>query len=219
MSTRRDLLVHGAALLALGCTPTPKLTDTHDTDRNTDDTEGGHTGETGDTGELPDECLPTALMDAGPYYRADAPARTDLRTLGEEGVILRLAGRVRSSLDCRPLEGATVEIWHAQMDGLYDMQTNDMHYRTTLTTADKGRFDITTFHPPSYGADDAEGDLIQSHFHVWIRHPEHEELVTQLRFAGDPNDDGMTPLELLLEVETNEDGSEDMSFVFAMVPV
>ena len=218
MSTRRDLLVHGAALLALGCTPTPNLADTHDdTDAgNADDTdETGHTGETGDTGELPDECLVTEPMGEGPYFRANAPERTDLRTLGEEGVVLRLAGRVRSALDCRALQGATVEIWHAQMDGIYDMQSATMHYRCTLTTDDKGRFAITTFHPPSYGEDT---DPIQSHLHVWVKHPDHEDIVTQLRFAGDPNDDGMAPAELLLAVETNEDGSEDMSFVFAMAP-
>ena len=221
MPSRRQLLLASVATLAVGCSPTPSLLDTHqDTDPlDSDPSETGMDTGPQDTGPFdtgaPEDCGVTASLDSGPFFRPDAPDRTDLRTLDEEGVILSLRFQVRSAADCALLPGTSLELWHCQRDGMYDMQSEEMHYRCKVTTGEFGRVVITTLRPPGYGDPD---NRIQAHLHLKLIHPEHTTLVTQLRFANDPDDDGSTPASLYLDPTVLEDGSEDVSFVFSLSP-
>ena len=220
MATRRNILSSGLALMALACTPTPSVKDDHDSGADSDGPD--HTGETGDTAgpedtgtPWEDECFPTQPADAGPFYRENAPARTDLRTLGETGTELRLDLQVRTAADCTVVEGAVVELWHAQQDEIYDMTTDDLHYRTKLVSDDRGRLSIVTLRPPNYGTED--GNLIGAHIHVKIEAEGHLPLFTQLRFVGDDYN-GNFPVELQLDPTTADDGAQEAEFVFFLMP-
>lgn len=227
MPSRRQLLYASLATLAVGCKPTPSLLDTHEEGDATDsgkDTAPQDTGpqdtdppDTGpfDTGS-PQECRPTRSMGEGPNFRVEAPDRTDLRVLGDEGTTLLLRLQVRSTLACELLPGTSIEIWHCQPDGLYDMETDEMRYRCKVETGEYGRVEITTLRPPSYGAPDSR---IQAHIHLKVSHPDHQTLITQLRFLNDPDDNGTTPANLYLDPQVQADGSEEVRFMLALSPL
>ena len=218
MPSRRQLLFASLATVAVGCKPTPTLLDTHE-ELDPGDSEGGQDTGTQDTGPFdtgtPEECRPTRSSDEGPYFRADAPDRKDLRTMDEEGTALVLRLQVRSAADCALLPGTVIELWHCQQNGLYDMMSETFHYRCKVQTGDYGRVEITTLRPPSYGEPDKR---IQAHIHLKVSHPDHEPLITQLRFVNDPDDNGTTPATLYLDPEVLEDGSEEDRFMLALSP-
>ncbi|MED5372950.1 MAG: hypothetical protein VX899_18160 [Myxococcota bacterium] len=175
------------------------------------------TGGWGDTAlETPGSCSDTPAFAEGPYYRDDAPVRADLRTAGETGTVLRLQMEVRSARDCRLLPDAIVDFWHVMQTGVYDLETEDMHYRCRLRTGYDGRVEVTTLKPISYYTD--TGKLMPAHFHMKVTADGHEALTTQLRFLNDPDDDGQLPTELMLNPSTAADGSLDASFTFVLEP-
>jgi hypothetical protein len=67
-------------------------------------------------------CTPTAEDMMGPFYKPDAPVRESVG----KGYTLR--GVVRSSSDCAPLPGATIEFWLAGPVHEYD----DAHRATVI---------------------------------------------------------------------------------------
>ena len=220
--TRRDFLARGVAGLGAlslgGCAPTPTLLDPDD-EGLLEDEAWRPVPDTGAEWEdtavsFPSSCGQTTDFAEGPYYRSGAPARVDLRTLGESGTAFTLSATVRSSRDCRLLSDAVVEIWHVKQDGVYDMTTSDMHYRTRFRVGFSGAFEITTLKPIAYPVEDNR--MMPSHFHARINAEGHRELVTQLRFTNDPYDDGTCPPELMMSATVNSDGSEAASFDFVL---
>lgn len=85
------------------------------------------------------DCVPTPPDQLGPFYKPGAPVRSAVGT----GYVL--AGTVRSSRDCSPLPGATVELWLAGPDGEYD----DAH-RATVPANAEGRYRFESNAPPPY---------------------------------------------------------------------
>jgi protocatechuate 3,4-dioxygenase beta subunit len=63
-------------------------------------------------------CLLTPEQTEGPYYIANEKVRRDI-TERRPGSPLTLRLKVVDASTCRPLKGATVEIWHCDAGGLY----------------------------------------------------------------------------------------------------
>ncbi|TMR10317.1 hypothetical protein ETD86_40095, partial [Nonomuraea turkmeniaca] len=63
-------------------------------------------------------CKLTATTTQGPYYFDADKIRSDIRE-DKQGVLLRVAIKVRDSETCKPLPNAVVEIWHCDAAGLY----------------------------------------------------------------------------------------------------
>jgi protocatechuate 3,4-dioxygenase beta subunit len=63
-------------------------------------------------------CVLTPEMTEGPYYISGEQLRRNI-TDGHPGTALRLKLSVVSASTCRPLKGATVDIWHADAGGVY----------------------------------------------------------------------------------------------------
>lgn len=168
-----------------------------------------------DTGVATPACWDTTSFAEGPYYREDAPARTDLRTAGEDGTTLHLHGCVRGLPTCERLADALVELWHADQTGEYDMDTAVMHYRTAVRTGFDGEFLLTTLRPPSYEVDG--GRIMPQHFHLRISAVGFTTLVTQLRFADDEDRDPSFPAQLEVSPATAADGSQSASFEFVLL--
>ncbi len=76
-------------------------------------------------------CRPTLRQTPGPYPLTDSPDRSDV-TGDREGVPLRLTLNVLSDYHCRPIEGARVDIWHSDADGLYSGVSNQQFDLETL---------------------------------------------------------------------------------------
>ena len=63
-------------------------------------------------------CALTSALTEGPYRKAGAPARANLAATTSDGVKLALSGCVVNET-CRPVTGATVDVWHADAKGVY----------------------------------------------------------------------------------------------------
>jgi len=112
----------------------------------------------------------------GPYYKADAPARSVIET---KGTPLRIEGKVLKGDDCQtPVANAILDVWHCNHEGEYDLQ--GFKCRGLIKTDANGHYSFTTIFPPAYGGR-------PRHIHFKIRAQGHNELTTQLYFQGDPN--------------------------------
>ncbi|WP_336799170.1 dioxygenase family protein [Kaistia sp. MMO-174] len=92
---------------------------------------------------------------AGPFYRADVPEMALGANISRDrkGEPMQVAGRVLD-LDGRGIGGASVEVWHANADGLYENQEPDrqpeFNLRGNFRTDAQGRFKFLTIKPKGY---------------------------------------------------------------------
>lgn len=116
----------------------------------------------------------------GPYYKPDAPFRTDI-TDGKPGAKLTVRGTV-FGCDCvTPLAGAVVDVWQADDAGAYD--NTGFVLRGRMLTDAQGRYQLETILPGLY----LNGSTYRPrHIHYKVSHPNGTALTTQLYFAGDP---------------------------------
>lgn len=82
-------------------------------------------------------------------------------------------------------------MWHASAQGRYDNDDNTQLpkpnvylYRARIVTDENGFYEYETIHPGRYPLDETR--LRPAHIHYKIAAPQHETLVTQLYFKGDP---------------------------------
>jgi protocatechuate 3,4-dioxygenase beta subunit len=200
--TRRGALIAGAAGLAALVLPacsadadkTPPLAGDAggrdagiERDAATDDDAGELDAGSSDAGsvdagdEPTPQCLETEDNILGPFYRRGAPLRTEF---GGEGEPLVVSGRVRGAgLACGALDGALVDVWHADADGAYDNDSPAFEHRGRLRTAADGTYSFSTILPGRY----LNGPQYRPrHIHLRVEAPGHVLLTTQLYFEGDP---------------------------------
>jgi len=148
----------------------------------------------------PEGATPNTL--AGPFYRADVPELSNGADLSRDGKGVRLAvrGQVRG-LDGEPLCGASIEVWQANAEGLYENQDPDrqpeFNLRGRLQADGRGRFDFLTVKPGSTRLPDdgPVGRLMTAlglgldrpaHLHFRVTAPGYEPLVTHVFDRDDP---------------------------------
>ena len=118
----------------------------------------------------------------GPFYRPNSPVRNNLRIKGDKGELTELRGYV-SHNDCStPYNNAKVEIWHCDVNGVYDNQSTEFRYRGTTFTDKKGFYSFQTILPVPYGG---AGFIRPAHFHLIVTAEGYQPLITQLYFSGD----------------------------------
>ncbi|MSV28384.1 MAG: hypothetical protein EXQ52_06515 [Bryobacterales bacterium] len=120
---------------------------------------------------------PTNAEVLGPFFRKGAPDAKVLRAPGDPGLPLKVSGRVMNTRG-QLVEGAKVDFWHADHNGLYD--TRGYRYRTKLTPNEKSEYSVETVMPGHYS------DRPAQHIHYLIAAPGHKTLITQAYFATDP---------------------------------
>ncbi len=127
-------------------------------------------------------CIPTTADILGPFYRANAPFRSDLQIVGEPGTPLIYKGTVYD-LDCNPLPNALIEVWQANDAGAYDNSSPEYKYRGSQYSDALGQYEFTSIHAGQY----LNGSQYRpSHIHFRVTAPGIAELITQLYFFGDP---------------------------------
>lgn len=138
----------------------------------------------------------------GPFYVGEhrpTPSGADLAR-GLRGDPMHVEATLRDEHGA-PLAGATIDVWHADADGLYDSQrpgytltTPSLRGRFTSDAA--GRFWFRTIVPCSYAipTDGPVGELLAAtrrhpmrpaHVHFFLRAPGRAPLVTHVFVAGD----------------------------------
>jgi catechol 1,2-dioxygenase len=136
----------------------------------------------------------------GPFYRPNAKSNVTLIDATTKGDKLKLTGVVLRP-DCKtPVANATVDFWHADHSGAYDIKTPDekiavenYKFRAITQTDKEGKFTFETVIPGRYGIppglegfEKYAGQTRPAHFHVTITHPIYLPLTTQIYMKGDP---------------------------------
>ncbi|MFZ3474885.1 intradiol ring-cleavage dioxygenase [Streptomyces sp. 4.24] len=133
-------------------------------------------------GSTPAACVLTMESGEGPYYLDLDRVRSDI-TEGRDGAAFRLdLTVVRASAGCRPVAGAAVDVWHADVSGTYSTGTQTFLRGTQITDA-AGRCTFRTIVPGWYRG-------LAPHIHFKVRPDERTEKTSQFFF----------PEELLLRV-------------------
>ncbi|MGB8040367.1 MAG: intradiol ring-cleavage dioxygenase, partial [Pseudolabrys sp.] len=101
--------------------------------------------------------------------------------------------------NCRPLQSAVVDLWHADEKGEYD--NTGFRYRGHVITGADGSFRFRTIVPAVYSGR-------TRHYHVKVQAPGSRLLTTQLYFPNEPANlrDGLFQRELLMRVTDAGDG-------------
>lgn len=139
----------------------------------------------------------------GPLYVAGAPestgfARLDDGSESERADVLFMQGTVFDA-DGRPLRGAKVEVWHANLMGNYsffDRTQSDFNLRRTILTDADGRYQFRSIIPVGYGCppDGTTQQLLDllgrhgrrpAHIHFFVSAPGQRKLTTQINIDGD----------------------------------
>ncbi len=128
----------------------------------------------------------------GPFFRPNAPDitqpkgghRASLLRNTPSGTPLQITGRVLA-LDCTPVAGALIEVWHADDTGAYDHE--GFRFRGRFRTGEAGLYTLATIVPGHYRVG---GGFRPAHVHVKVHVPGRAPLTTQLYFEGDPYNEG-----------------------------
>jgi len=141
---------------------------------------------------------PTVRQTEGPFFKPKSPERSDLREAGAGGRSFELSGFVLTR-SCRPLQGAVVDLWHANERGEYD--NAGFRYRGHVITGSDGSFRFRTIVPAVYSGR-------TRHYHVKVQAPGSRLLTTQLYFPEEPANlrDGLFQRELMMRVADAGDG-------------
>ncbi|KRE72802.1 catechol 1,2-dioxygenase [Arthrobacter sp. Soil762] len=178
----------------------------------------------------------------GPYYVPSSPVLESPATLemrdNEEGVPLQFSGRFIDT-DGNPIEGAQLEIWHADAAGFYSQYAPGLPewlFRANVQADSNGQFVLHTMRPAPYQipTDGACGQLISAagwhawrpaHIHIKVSAPGFQSVTQQLYFPGDPHnaDDIASAVkpELMLHTTPRTDGAagEEASYDYVLAKV
>ncbi|WP_069865871.1 dioxygenase [Pseudomonas citronellolis] len=145
---------------------------------------------------LPSDATETTVL--GPFFVKKAPELPLGAVISrpEDGPALLIEGSVRT-LDGEPLVGASVDIWHADADGYYDVQRSAeaLSSRARVRTDEQGRFWVIGAIPAAYPIpnDGPVGQMLDAqgrhpyrpaHVHFMIVAQGYEPLITHLFLAG-----------------------------------
>ncbi|PWU26556.1 hydroxyquinol 1,2-dioxygenase [Pseudomonas sp. RW407] len=134
----------------------------------------------------------------GPFFVKEAPELPlgSVISRPEDGPALLIEGSVRS-LDGLPLASASVDIWHADADGYYDVQrdADELSSRVRVRTDENGNFWVRGAIPAAYPIpnDGPVGQMLEAqgrhpyrpaHVHFMIAASGYETLVTHLFLAN-----------------------------------
>jgi protocatechuate 3,4-dioxygenase beta subunit len=142
----------------------------------------------------------TPSDDEGPFYRGNAPERTDLRVADSASPPLTVEGVVRAE-DGKVLPGVLLDLWHADSSGRYDMTTRDFRHRGRLKTDAEGKYRLVTNLPGQYGQ-----GLRPRHIHVKLSGQGLYPLTTQIYFLVRPDRDA--PRELVVALTWTGEGKD-----------
>ena len=150
----------------------------------------------------------TVAETEGPYFKTNSPERTSLVDAGMQGTVLTITGQVLAQ-DGTPVANALVDFWQANASGAYDNAGYDL--RGHQYTDANGYYTLTTVVPGLYPGR-------TRHIHVKVQAPGGPTLTTQLYFPGEARNstDGIFDPSLVLNTQSNTDGTENATFNFVV---
>lgn len=155
----------------------------------------------------------------GPFYRPGSPMRNDLIPAGSTGEILTLGGTIFQKDGKSPLSNTLIEVWQCDENERYDNTSDDYVFRGALKTGGDGTYQIKTIVPVPYK--DGE-DWRPAHIHMRISSADHQDLITQIYFKGnpyiteDPASASPQSINRILEIEKDASGQKRVKFDVVM---
>jgi protocatechuate 3,4-dioxygenase beta subunit len=151
---------------------------------------------------------PTVSETEGPYFKSSSPETTTLVTDATQGTLLTITGQVLSQ-DGTPVANALLDFWQANASGQYD--NSGYTLRGHQYTDANGYYTLTTIVPGLYPGR-------TEHIHVKVQAPNGPMLTTQLFFPGVAQNsrDSIFDPSLVLDTQTNADGSQSATFNFVV---
>jgi hydroxyquinol 1,2-dioxygenase len=148
---------------------------------------------------LPSEATPTTIE--GPFHVPDAPQMRNGENMaqGAPGTPCIVVGTVRST-DGKPIQGAALDVWQTDGEGLYEGQRGDEisgpWMRGLYQSGTDGTYVVRTVAPIGYTIpmDGTVGALVEkaaishmrpAHIHFNLTAPGHKRVVTHLFQHGD----------------------------------
>ncbi len=135
------------------------------------------------------------FVHGAPEFEYGADLTKNARLAGEPTWV---SGRVLS-IDGKPIAGATLDVWQARANGVYDIQdpSGEFELRGRLRTNADGRYAFRTYKPVFYGVptDGPVGGLLNrmgrhpmrpAHLHFIVSAPGYQQVITHAFVASDP---------------------------------
>lgn len=163
---------------------------------------------------------PTTTDILGPFYRPDAPIRSNIIPQGSKGELLNLSGTIFQLDGQKPISDALIEIWQCDENEHYDNTSDEYLFRGAQKTDKKGKYFFKTIVPVPYKA--SETNWRPAHIHLRISSPGHQDLISQIYFKGDPHlkDDTSSAApqasHRILEIYKNNEGVHCVDFNIVM---
>ena len=158
----------------------------------------------------------TPKQPEGPFYPAQLPVDTNAdltKIVGNNKVAVGkvvIVNGIVTDEHCVPVKGAIVEVWQACDSGRYNHPSDtsaskldpNFQYYAQIKTNAKGEYSYKTIIPGEYAA---SGTWIRPpHIHYKVSLRGYEELITQLYFKGNSNNQYDRILQSLNKDEQNE---------------
>ncbi len=166
---------------------------------------------------------PTTTDILGPFYRPNAPMRSNLIPANSMGKPVNLSGIIFKDDGRTPVNNALVEIWHCDDHEHYDNDSDDYMFRGALKTGANGNYNFKTIMPVPYkAAPDVESSWRPAHIHLRVSVPGQQDLITQLYFKGgkyldtDPWASSPQAVNRILNVKATDSGALDVVFDVVM---
>ncbi|KAL1582554.1 hypothetical protein WHR41_08700 [Cladosporium halotolerans] len=138
----------------------------------------------------------------GPFWRNDHPVRQNGTTISfdtpKDAEVAFMHGKVTDVKTGKPIVGATIDIWQASTNGLYEQQDpnqRDLNLRGKYVTDDEGRYSLYCLRPTPYPVPDdgPAGQLLKlmdrhpfrpAHIHLVVGYKGYKHLTTQIFDKG-----------------------------------
>lgn len=166
---------------------------------------------------------PTTTDILGPFYRPNAPMRSNLVPSNSSGILLNLGGTIFKEDGKTPLKNALVEIWHCDDHEHYDNDSDDYMFRGAQRSDGNGKYSFHTIMPVPYKAvPDDESSWRPAHVHMRVSVPNQQDLITQLYFKGgkyidtDPWASSKQAVNRILNVDKDNRGALEVAFDVVM---
>lgn len=155
----------------------------------------------------------------GPFYRPGSPMRSNLIPAGSTGEVMNLTGTVFQKDGKTPLGNTLIEAWQCDEHEKYDNTSDEYRFRGAVKTGKDGKYQFKTIVPVPY----KDGETWRpAHVHFRVSSGNHQDLITQIYFKGDPHIEkdlaagSAQSVKRILEIKKNAANENEVKFDVVM---
>jgi len=164
---------------------------------------------------------PTTTDILGPFYRPGSPMRSNIVPPDTTGETMTVSGMIYQEDGKKPLPNALLEVWQCDDKANYDNTSDEYRCRGAIKTGADGKYMFTTVIPVPYTVGGV-GRYRPAHIHMRVSSSDHQDLITQIYFKGDPHlkedSSSASPLAInrILDITKNSSNEKSVRFDIVM---